>query len=166
MRPENRCLMEPKKIPRTTEAKDEWERDESGNAVKPDQIPFDTTLNDIPLFSIGTQSPVWYNVEEKYEGEPYNQWNMTTLAVDACAFDPTNELLPKTDSRRRQDRIALEKLDYTLAASEKHRLEEAQRHQKRVRDEKNLPWIPKYFEEDVNNIEHRWIFKHNYWPKK
>jgi len=154
------------KIPRTTEAKDSWELDSKGNVVKPDHIPFDITLNDIPLFSIGTRSPVWYNVEEKYEGEPYSQWNMTTLAVDGCKFDPNNELLPKTDSRRRQDRLALENLDYTLAASEKHRLEEAQRHQKKVREEKNLPWIPRYFEEDVNSVEHRWRFKHNYWPNK
>ena len=42
-------------------------------------------------------------------------------------------------------RIALEKLDYDLAASEKHRLEEAQRHKKKERDEKELPWVPKYF---------------------
>jgi hypothetical protein len=154
------------KIPRESEAKDNWELDEMGNAVKPDCIPFGMTLNDIPSFTVDTRCPVWYNVEEKCESEPFNQWNMTNLSVDACKFDPTDVNLPKTDSRRRPDRIALEELDYTKAASEKHRLEEAQRHQKKVRDEKKLPWIPKYFEEDVNNIEHRWKFKHNYWSKK
>jgi len=92
---------------------------------------------------------------------------MTQLSVDSCTYDPTNELLPKTDSRRRPDRIALEVQDNNLAASEKHRLEEAQRHKKKVRDEKNLLWIPKYFVEDEKNLNHRWTYKYNYpWSRK
>jgi hypothetical protein len=110
---------------------------------------------------------VWHNLEEKCLDEPYTEWNMTLLSVQACSFDSYKDKnLTKTDSRLRPDRIALENLDYNLAASEKHRLEEAQRHKKKVRDEKSLLWIPKYFVEDENNINHRWTYKNNYqWSK-
>jgi hypothetical protein len=153
-------------VPRSGEAKDDWQLDENGEVVKPEHIPFDMKLEAIPSYSIGSKCPVWYNVEEKCENDPYSQWNMTTLSVDACGLSTARADLPKTDSRRRPDRIALENLDYSKAASEKHRLEEAQRHQKKVRDEKQLPWLPKFFEEDVNNVEHRWKYKNNYWSKK
>lgn len=61
------------------EAKDDWAQDDSGNAIRPNHIPYETTLNDIPSFNVDVRCPVWYNVEEKYEDEPYNQWNMTTV---------------------------------------------------------------------------------------
>lgn len=98
MRPENNLLTKPKKfldlvvffhyfillafykLLTRIEVKDNWALDEAGNAIRPNHIPFETTLNDIPSFTVGTRSPVWYNVEEKYEGEPYNQWNMTTVS--------------------------------------------------------------------------------------
>lgn len=146
-----------KNIPRNKEAKDDWE-----NEKKPEKIPFDLTIEDIPAFSKGKKSPVWHNIEEKCTYQPYDHWNMTQLAVDSCTFDPADDALPKTDSRRRTDRIALEVGDNTLAASEKHRLEEAQRHKKKIRDEKKLPWIPQYFFEDEKNINHRWTYKYNY----
>lgn len=145
------------KIPRKTEARNDWEGES-----KPEKIPFGLTIEDIPAFKMGSRSPVWHNVEEKCEYEPYTQWNMTQLSVDSCKFDKTNDTLPKTDARRRPDRIALEIQDNNLAASEKHRLEEAQRHKKKIRDEKNLPWIPKYFVEDEKNVARRWTYKHNY----
>jgi len=146
------------KIPRTKEACDDF-----SEYITPEAIPFDMTLNDVPAFSIGTRSPVWDNITELHTEEPYLRWKMTKLSVDACNFDSKDENIPKTDSRRRHDRIALEKLDFKEAASQKHRMEEAQRHKKKMRDEKNLPWIPKHFEEDENNVEHKWKFKYNYW---
>jgi len=152
------------KIPRKKEPKDNWDNEDI-----PENIPFSMTLDDIPAFSIGSKTPIWHNIEEKCLDEPYTKWSMTQLSVDSCSFDGylDNLSLPKTDSRRRQDRIALEELDNTSAASEKHRLEEAQRHKKKIRDEKNLPWIPKYFVEDEDSIHHRWTYKHNYpWAKK
>jgi len=116
---------------------------------------------------VGSKCPIWYNVEEKYPDEPYTQWNMTKLAVECCSMEPyKNKTLIKTDARLRPDRIALEKRDNNLAASEKHRLEEAQRHKKKVREEKQLSWIPKYFVEDENNVNMRWTYKQNYpWSK-
>jgi len=88
------------------------------------------TINDIPDFQIDKKIPIWVNVEDKTREEPYSNWNMTTLSRDSCKI-PKNHKLPKTDSRLRPDRIALEKLQQTEAASEKHRLEEAQRHKKK-----------------------------------
>jgi len=120
------------------------------------------TLNDLPDFQIDKKAPIWANVEDKSKEEPYSKWNMTTLSRDSCKT-PKNKL-PKTDSRLRPDRIALEKQQYTEAASEKHRLEEAQRHKKKIRDQNNMEWTPKYFTEDKNATEfNRWIFKNNYW---
>jgi len=151
------------KIPRKKLVpKDDWE-----NVPVPTSIPFGMTIDDIPAFSVGIKTPIWHNIEEKCLEEPYTMWHMTQLSVDSCSLDGYTTNIPKTDSRRRQDRIALENLDNNTAASEKHRLEEAQRHKKKIRDEKNLPWIPKYFVEDEKNIYHRWSYKHNYpWGKK
>jgi len=138
-----------------------------GDGSTPESIPFELTVADIPSFSIDSRCPVWHNIEEKYPDEPYNQWNMTKLAVEACSLEPyKSKNLIKTDARFRPDRIALENLDNNLAASEKHRLEEAQRHKKKVREEKELPWIPKYFEENESDVNMRWTYKHNYpWAK-
>jgi hypothetical protein len=150
------------KLPVTSALSDEWEEFEP-----PEAIPFGMKLEDIPAYSIGTRSPVWVNIEELCMNEPYTQWNMTALAVDGCGLYEEGRQIPKTDSRLRQDRRALEVGDNTLAASEKHRLEEAQRYKKKIRDEKKLPWNPAYFDENVNcDLEwKRWTYKSNYWSK-
>jgi len=145
-----------KPIPRTREGKDDFDE-----VSHPDKIPFSMTLDDVPVFSKGSRSPVWFNVEEKSETSPYSSWNMTELAVCSCKFPETD--IPKTDSRRRPDRLALEQSDNDKAASEKHRLEEAQRHKKKIREQKSLPWIPLYFREDEASEYHRWVYLRNYW---
>jgi len=155
-----RTLTSPKTkpIPRGKAGQDQFSDDVS----PPAKIPFRMTLDDVPMFSEGNRSPVWFNVEEKSEDYPYSNWNMTELAVCSCKF-PSKHEIPKTDSRRRQDRIALEKEDNDTAASEKHRLEEAQRHKKKIREQKGLHWVPTYFKENEADEHHRWVYQRNYW---
>jgi hypothetical protein len=59
--------------------------------------------------------------------------------------DDYKSTLPPTDSRFRSDRLYLEKDNLDMAGSEKHRLEEKQRADKKEREAKGETWEPKYF---------------------
>lgn len=74
--------------------------------------------------------------------------------------DEMRAILPKTDTRLRKDRLALEqvtmfavisdcnyfpKQNLKLAGIEKRKLEERERAKRRLREAKNAIWRPKYF---------------------
>ena len=72
------------------------------------------------------------------------------------------------DSRYRPDIRALENGDMKLAASEKHRLEENQRARRRIAEEKNESYTPRYFEhkEAPGTGEMIWSFNGQYWKDR
>ena len=55
--------------------------------------------------------------------------------------------LPPTDSRLRPDQRALENGELELATKEKQRLEEKQRHARRLRQERGEQYKARYFEQ-------------------
>lgn len=59
--------------------------------------------------------------------------------------------LPPTDSRFRPDQRAYENGDLKLATDEKVRLEESQRHRRKILEENKDDWKPLWFIEDVDN---------------
>jgi len=112
--------------------------------------------------------PFWTNVEVPCQEGAFLQWKMTQIALDGCWFDDRYAaILPKTDSRLRADRLALEKLDYENAAKEKHKLEEAQRARRRISEQKNKPHVPKYFvETKLPDGTPYFVSKNNYWTER
>ena len=72
--------------------------------------------------------------------------------------------LPPTDTRFRTDQRAYEYGDLTLAASEKHRLEEAQRARRREREHNNIQYRPVWFNfEKEGKTVIRNEYKGGYW---
>jgi hypothetical protein len=70
--------------------------------------------------------------------------------------------LPSTDTRYRPDQRAYENGDIDTAIAEKDRLEEKQRAAKRLRDEANEVWSPKWF----GLCEGEWRYKGGYWKQR
>ncbi|OMJ81258.1 hypothetical protein SteCoe_18315 [Stentor coeruleus] len=70
--------------------------------------------------------------------------------------------LPYTDTRFRPDQRALENGDLKLAISEKNRLEEKQRLARKIREENNLSYYPKWFRE----CNGQWVYSGGYWEAK
>jgi hypothetical protein len=54
--------------------------------------------------------------------------------------------LPSSDSRLRTDRIALQKEDGKTAGTEKHKIEEKQREERRQREKEGKTWSPVWFD--------------------
>jgi len=132
------------------------------------QVPWDLSSINIPNFAVDIRLPFWTNVELPCKDTPFTQWKMTQIARDGCWYDEKYAtILPKSDSRLRADRLALEKLDYENAAKEKHKLEEAQRARRRISEQKNKPHVPKYFTSTtLEDGSPFWVSKNNYWPER
>ena len=76
--------------------------------------------------------------------------------------------LAPTDSRLRPDQRAMEDGEYDFAATEKNRLEEAQRARRRKREEKGEHFVPSWFYKtrcDVTGDEY-WHFNGEYWKRR
>ena len=75
--------------------------------------------------------------------------------------------LPPTDSRRRSDIRALEEGDVNGAGLHKHRIEEKQREQRRIRESQNGTWTPLWFVEKESPYTHKmeWEFTGKYWER-
>lgn len=73
-----------------------------------------------------------------------------------------------TDSRKRPDQRLLEYAKVDEAASEKHRLEEKQRHARKAREHKKETWKPRWFvpelDADTGTTSH--VYKGGYWTAK
>lgn len=78
-----------------------------------------------------------------------DRFQYTYFAHKINSFDTAPKGLLASDSRLRPDRYALEKGDLSKAGSEKSRLEERQRAEKRNREVKNEKFNPKWF--DLSN---------------
>jgi len=81
---------------------------------------------------------------------------------------PDESVQCPTDSRRRPDQRLLEFARVEEAASEKHRLEEKQRHARKVREHRREQWKPRWFvselDPDTNTTSH--VYKGGYWTAR
>ncbi|KAI1417336.1 oxysterol binding protein [Hypoxylon sp. FL1857] len=108
---------------------------------------------------------VW-EANPRPEGIPFN------LTPFVLTFNHIDENLQKwiapTDSRYRPDQRAMEDGEYDLAASEKNRLEEAQRARRKVRQQTGEEFTPAWFEKatcEVTGVDY-WKFNGKYWIQR
>lgn len=93
-------------------------------------------------------------------------FNLTPFVVTLNALpDRLRPLLAPTDTRLRPDQRAMEEAEYDLAATEKTRVEEAQRARRRVREAKGEEFRPRWFAKAKHPVtgEEFWQFNHEYW---
>lgn len=101
----------------------------------------------------GTElSQVW-KVAESPQNDKYQY---TYFAHKINSFDTAPKKLLESDSRLRPDRYALEKGDMSKSGSEKSRLEERQRAEKKIRETKGEKFIPKWFEAEEEMVPTPW----------
>ncbi|KAI1137427.1 oxysterol binding protein [Hypoxylon sp. FL0543] len=108
---------------------------------------------------------VW-EANPRPEGIPFN------LTPFVLTFNHIDENLKKwiapTDSRYRPDQRAMEDGEYDLAASEKNRLEEAQRARRKMRQQTGEEFTPAWFEKatcEITGVEY-WKFNGKYWLQR
>mmetsp|Transcript_11257 Transcript_11257/g.33809 ORF Transcript_11257/g.33809 Transcript_11257/m.33809 type:complete len:452 (-) Transcript_11257:444-1799(-) len=76
----------------------------------------------------------------KPEGDKYGFTHFAHKLMSSKGINPL-----RSDSRRRADRLALQKGETSEAATAKHTLEEIQRAEKREREARGEKWTPRYF---------------------
>lgn len=108
---------------------------------------------------------VW-EANARPQGIPFN---LTPFVLTFNNLDDNlKQWIAPTDSRYRPDQRAMEDGDYDVAASEKNRLEEAQRARRKVRQQTGDDFIPAWFEKtrcEVTGVEH-WKFTGKYWTQR
>jgi len=100
--------------------------------------------------------------------QPDNKWGWPKFVENLNTMsDSYKDILPPTDSRLRGDRFYLEKDDLEMAGSEKHRLEEKQRAEKKERELNQEEWQPKYFKK-VEDPDHGHVYQYigQYWEDR
>ncbi|KAI1819496.1 oxysterol-binding protein [Xylaria intraflava] len=109
---------------------------------------------------------VIWEANERPKGIPFN------LTPFVLTFNHLDDNLTKyiapTDSRYRPDQRAMEDGEYDFAASEKNRLENAQRVRRKVRQQNGEEFTPAWFEKatcEVTGVEH-WKFNGQYWVQR
>jgi len=113
-------------------------------------------------FRIDEDQVIWENtiktVSSKYKKWKFSRATAKTVKVN----DKLCCTLPKSDSRFRPDRIALEEGNIKTAGKEKNKLEEIQRKKRKHREENNLEFIPKYFDKvSLNGLDY-WSYNMKY----
>ncbi|KAI1124863.1 Oxysterol-binding protein-domain-containing protein [Nemania abortiva] len=108
---------------------------------------------------------IW-QANERPKGIPFN------LTPFVLTFNHIDENLMKyiapTDSRYRPDQRAMEDGEYDFAATEKNRLEEAQRARRKVRQQNGEEFTPAWFEParcEVTGVEY-WKYNGQYWIQR
>ncbi|SPO00163.1 related to oxysterol-binding protein [Cephalotrichum gorgonifer] len=107
-----------------------------------------------------------WKANERPEGIPFN------LTPFVLTFNHIDDNLRKhiapTDSRLRPDQRAMEDGEYDFAATEKNRLEEAQRARRRIREAKGLEFKPAWFSKEKCEVtgESYWKFNGGYWVQR
>ncbi|KAI1181241.1 oxysterol-binding protein [Nemania sp. FL0916] len=109
---------------------------------------------------------VIWEAHERPKGIPFN------LTPFVLTFNHIDDNLMKyiapTDSRYRPDQRAMEDGEYDFAASEKNRLEEAQRARRKVRQQNGEEFMPAWFEKstcEVTGAEY-WKYNGQYWIQR
>ncbi|KAI5860628.1 oxysterol binding protein [Durotheca rogersii] len=100
------------------------------------------------------------------QGIPFNltPFVLTFNHID----DNLKQWIAPTDSRYRPDQRAMEDGEYDFAASEKNRLEEAQRARRKARQQTGEEFIPAWFERatcEITGVEY-WKFNGKYWTQR
>lgn len=74
------------------------------------------------------------------------------------------DTLPRSDSRFRPDILELQKNNYRYAGSEKYKLEEKQRNERKLREAGKLgEWEHRWFKPDGKG---GWTFTYTYWKER
>ena len=108
-------------------------------------------------------------VFKKKETLDKNGYYFSKFAVDLNYVDNSlREWIPHTDTRLRPDLRALENQDFDLAATEKARLEDAQRKRAKERSDKNIEYVPTYFKEVYDDVtgELIYVYCRDYWEDR
>ncbi|KAI0388389.1 Oxysterol-binding protein [Xylariaceae sp. FL0594] len=108
---------------------------------------------------------IW-EAHERPKGIPFNltPFVLTFNHID----DNLRKYIAPTDSRYRPDQRAMEDGEYDFAATEKNRLEEAQRARRRRRQQSGEEFRPAWFEKAVcetTGVEY-WRFNGQYWERR
>ncbi|OGE49814.1 hypothetical protein PENARI_c019G10267 [Penicillium arizonense] len=96
-------------------------------------------------------------------------FNLTPFVITLNALpEGLKDWLPPTDTRLRPDQRAMEDGEYTLAADEKHRVEEKQRARRRDRETKGEIYSPQWFTRDRCPVtgEEFWAHNGKYWESR
>ncbi|KAI0534040.1 Oxysterol-binding protein-domain-containing protein [Xylaria digitata] len=109
---------------------------------------------------------VIWEANERPKGIPFNltPFVLTFNHID----DDLMKYIAPTDSRYRPDQRAMEDGEYDFAATEKNRLEEAQRARRKVRQQTREEFMPAWFEKavcDVTGVEY-WKYNGQYWIQR
>ncbi|KAK5656344.1 hypothetical protein OQA88_4724 [Cercophora sp. LCS_1] len=113
-----------------------------------------------------TRAFLIWQANERPTGIPFNltPFVLTFNHID----DKLRPWLAPTDSRLRPDQRAMEDGEYDFAATEKNRLEEAQRARRRERENKGEEFVPAWFSKARCEItgEEYWKFNGQYWERR
>jgi hypothetical protein len=113
-----------------------------------------------------SQALLLWEAHERPKGIPFN---LTPFVVTLNAIpDSLRGHLAPTDTRLRPDQRAMEDGEYDFAATEKNRLEEAQRARKRDRDQAGEHFESRWFTRAVCKVtkEEYWKFSGEYWEMR
>ncbi|KAI8624885.1 oxysterol-binding protein [Xylariaceae sp. FL1651] len=109
---------------------------------------------------------VIWEAHERPKGIPFNltPFVLTFNHID----DNLKKYIAPTDSRYRPDQRAMEDGEYDLAASEKNRLEEAQRARRKIRQQRGEEFRPAWFEKARCEVtgEEYWKYTGQYWTQR
>lgn len=135
------------------------------------EAPSGSTSNDAGSiykgnFNDPTKAFLIWQANERPKGIPFNltPFVLTFNHID----DKLSPWLPPTDSRLRPDQRAMEEGEYDFAATEKNRLEEAQRERRRQREMVGDDFVPAWFSKEKCEItgEEYWKFNGKYWAQR
>lgn len=104
--------------------------------------PFNPSVKD---FDEANSTLLWEIEPKREDWERIYYFSKFALQLNKLTPEMKKKIAP-TDCRFRPDQRALENGDLTLANSEKHRLEEKQRANRKKRTEEGIEWRPSYFE--------------------
>lgn len=147
--------------------------DEEGNQCvkiegRWDEYVDGTWLIDTKDTKKGETKRLWQIPQDNFLGPPYNFSRFAATLNDCDEY--MQELLPPTDSRRRLDRLFLEREETDIASKYKKIMEERQR-----QDKKKLKgvWKPVWFKEIQEHAEDKtvkpktvWVYSGNYWEQR
>jgi hypothetical protein len=120
------------------------------------------------MFTI--RETIWKKMEINTEpGKEEDVYFLTDFGINLNNLtEEMKEYIPHSDSRFRTDQRALESQNLELAASEKHRLEEKQRHKRKEMEKSHQTHKPVYFEETYDELDGELIYKYvkDYWKDR
>jgi len=115
----------------------------------------------------GEETLIWKLNPRLDQWDHLYRFSLFTLQLNYIDEDLI-EKIPVTDSRLRPDQRALENGDLTIANEEKIKVEEFQRSKRKEREEAKIEWVPRYFEETLDEPSGQNYYKFNgkYWKDR